>query len=408
MNLEPAIYHRRAVPFTVEDLARTALVRILPRNRYRLAAQTDSRFQSFASNTARIAYRQQGSTPAFLLFSGPGQNPHAAAMAAAAWAEANWRPNAIQRKVRPGVLVVLVAPGNQLPPAGPVAGAVVPAAVWTVDSAAGKVEAAGKPPGSPSASELRHAARALMRGEAAPSVGELDLAERGVMQLRTLTMPRAMSGLIGIFLLYFAFRYGLGGLFSFMLLPALLSDTKSPGALLSIATLAVNALLLLGILLGAGVTLNFRNMAFRVPGFSSAAPGKRNLAWGGYVAVMIGLAIALDVVIPAAERQSIVNAGPGQYTHVSATVSDDGSGTYVVIGGDLTVDLSGWPSSEWSGVQFKTSNPSVLSLDAPPTAGGPPIARFTPRQAGVSRIDATSADGRYTFQLRVDVGAGSP
>src|SRR5712692_10872033 len=87
--------------------------------------------------------------------------------------------------------------------------------------------------------------------------------------------------------------------------------------------------------------------------------------------VMIGLAIALDVVIPAAERQSIVNAGPGQYTHVSATVSDDGSATYVVIGGDLTVDLSGWPSSEWSGVQFKTSNPSVLSLDAAPTAGGP-------------------------------------
>jgi len=397
------------VPFTVEDLARTALVRILPRSRYRLAAQTDSRFQSFASNTARIAYRQHGSTPAFLLFSGPGQNPHAAAMAAAAWAEANWRPNAIQRKVRPGVVVVLVAPGNQLTPAGPVAGAVVPSAVWTVDSAAGKVEAAGKPPGSPSASELRRAARALMRGEPAPTLGELDLAERGVMQLRTVAMPRAISGLIGIFLLYFALRYGLGGLFSLMILPALLSDgARGPGVLFSIATVVVNALLLLGILLGAGITLNFRNMAFRVPGFSSAAPTARNLTWGGYVAAMIGLAIALDVVIPAAERQSIVNAGPGQYTHVSATVSDDGSATYVVIGGDLTVDLSGWPSSEWSGVQFKTSNPSVLSLDAAPTAGGPPIARFTPRQAGVSRIDATSSDGRYTFQLRVDVGAGPP
>lgn len=397
------------MPFTVEDLARTALVRILPRNRYRLAAQTDSRFQSFASNTARIAYRQQGSTPAFLLFSGPGQNPYAAAMAAATWAESNWRPNAIQRKVRPGVVVVLVAPGNQLTPAGPVAGAVVPSAVWTVDSAAGKIEAAGKPPGSPSRSELRRAARALLRGEPAPTLGELDLAERGVMQLRTVAMPRAMSGLIGIFLLYFAFRYGLGGLFSLMILPALLLDgAKGPGVLLSIAAVVVNALLLLGILLGAGITLNFRNMAFRVPGFSSAAPTARNLTWGGYVAVMIGLAVALDVVIPAAERQSIVNAGPGQYTHVSATVGDDGSATYVVIGGDLTVDLSGWPTSEWSGVQFKTSNPSVLSLDGAPTAGGPPIARFTPRQAGVSRIDATSSDGRYTFQLRVDVGAGPP
>lgn len=85
--------------FTVEDFARAALIRFLPRSRYRLAAQSDSRFQSFASNTARIAYRQQGATPALLLFSGPGQDAGAAATAAAAWAEANWRPNAVQRKV---------------------------------------------------------------------------------------------------------------------------------------------------------------------------------------------------------------------------------------------------------------------------------------------------------------------
>ena len=135
------------MPFSVEDLALTALVRILPRSRYRLAAQTDLRFQSFAGNTARIAYRQQGATPSFLLFAGPAQNPHAAATAAASWAEANWRPNAIQRTVRPGVVVIHVAPGNQLTPAGPVPGAVVPSTVWTVDSATGKVEAAGKPPG---------------------------------------------------------------------------------------------------------------------------------------------------------------------------------------------------------------------------------------------------------------------
>jgi hypothetical protein len=126
------------LPFSAEDFARAGLVRILPRSRYRLAAQTDSRFVSFAGNTARIAYRQQGPTPAFLLFSGAGQDPHAAALAAASWAEANWRPNAIQRRVRPGVVVVHVAPGNQLTPAGPVAGAIVPATVWTVDSATGK------------------------------------------------------------------------------------------------------------------------------------------------------------------------------------------------------------------------------------------------------------------------------
>ena len=32
------------MPFDVEDLARASLVRILPRSRYRLAAQTDARF----------------------------------------------------------------------------------------------------------------------------------------------------------------------------------------------------------------------------------------------------------------------------------------------------------------------------------------------------------------------------
>lgn len=159
-----------------------ALVRILPRGRYRLAAQTDSRFASFASNTARIAYRQHGATPAFLLFSGPDQDPRAAATAAAAWAEVNWRPNAVQRKVRQGVVVVQVAPTHELTNAGMVAGTAVPAAVWTVDSETGKVVVAGNPPGSPSGDEVKRAAAALTRGLPAPSWGELDTAERALLQ----------------------------------------------------------------------------------------------------------------------------------------------------------------------------------------------------------------------------------
>jgi len=407
ISSELAPYHRRALPFTAEDLARTALVRILPRSRYRLAAPTDARFQSFAANTTRIAYRQQGATPSFLLFSGPGQNPHGAAMAAASWAEQNWRPNAIQRKVRPGVVVVHVAPGNQLTPAGQVSGAVVPAAVWTVDAAVGKVQATGRPPGSPSAGEVRQAANALMRGEPAPTLGELDLAERGVMQLRTVSMPRAVSGLLGLFLFYFALRYGIGGLLSLMILPNLLGAGTEPtntGKLLVVAQLVVNALLLAGIVLGVGLLLNFRNMAFRVPGFSSGSTTTRNVSWGAYIAAMIVLAVTLDGVLPAAEHRSLVNPNPNQYTHVAATITDDGGETYVVVNGDLTVDLSGWPQSEWSGVQVTTSNPSVLSLDSKPAASGPPIATFTAHQAGASRVNATSADGRYSFQLRVDVG----
>jgi hypothetical protein len=396
------------LPFSAEDFAITALVRILPRSRYRLAARTDSRFQTFAGNTTRIAYRQQGATPAFLLFSGPGENPQAAAIAAAAWAEANWRPNAIQRTVRPGVVVVHVAPGNQLTPAGPVTGAAVPAAVWTVDSATGRVEVPGKPPGSPSASELRHAAEALMRGVPAPSLGELDLAEKGVMQLRTIATPRALSGVVGVLLLIFALRYGLAGLASLMVLPAMLtSGTLQGGAavLVLAATLLLNVLLLAGILLGAGLIFNFRGIAYRVPGFASPDSTTRNLAWGGYIAVMIALAVGLDGVVPALEHRTIVNAGRGDYTHVTATIDDDGGEAYVAVGGALTVDLSGWPSDEWPDVQFKTSNPSVLSLDSTPAAGAKPVATFGAHQAGAARVEATSKDGRYSYQLRVDVFA---
>jgi hypothetical protein len=392
------------LPFSVEDFARTCLIPILPRGRYRLAAQTDARFQSFAGNTTRIAYRQQGATPAFLLFSGPGQNPQAAAMAAASWAEANWRPNAIQRRVRPGVVVVHVAPGNQLTPSGPVPGAVVPAAIWTVDSATGKVETTGRPPGSPSGSEMRRAADSLMRGAPPPSLGELDLAEKGVMQLRTATMPRAFGGLLGLVLLFLAFRYGLTGLIGLFVLPELLGGNISGERLVLALSFGADVLLLAGIVLGGALVFNFRNAAMRLPGFSSSSSSTRNLAWGGYVAVMVALIVVQEAVVPGLEHRNPVTAAQGTYTHVTVTVADDGSETYVDLNGDLTVDLSGWPSNEWAGVTFKTSNPSVLSLDATPASGATPKAKYSAHQAGAARVDASSADGKYTFQIRVDVG----
>lgn len=393
--------------FSVEDLARTALVRILPRSRYRLAALTDARFASFASNSARIAYRQQGATPAFLIFSGPGQDPRAVATAAGAWAEANWRPNAIQRKVRPGVVVVQVAPGAELTTSGLVPATAVPVAIWTVDSETGRVDTVGQPPGSPSGAELKRAGAALAQGLPAPALGELDHAEREIMQTRTVAMPQALGGVVGILLVIFALRYGFGALISIGALSSLLSSPQSlasmpGGALLVYGELFVNVLILVGIVLGLGVLFNVRNMAFRMPGFSSPVPRTRTLTWVGYAAVMVGLAVLLDVVLPGAVRTNIQNV-QNQYTHVSVTATDDGTETFVAVGGDLTVDLSAWPSSEWSGIQFKTSNPSVLTLDATPSAGAPPVAIFTAHQAGVSRVDAASADGRYTFQVRVTV-----
>jgi hypothetical protein len=392
------------LPFSAEDFARTSLVRILPRSRYRLAAQNDARFQSFANNTFRIAYRQQGATPSFLLFSGEGQNPQAAATAAAAWAETNWRPNAIQRRVSPGVVVVHVAPGNQLTPAGLVAGAVIPAAVWTVDSATGKVETAGKPPGSPSGGDLRQAASAMMRGLPAPTLGELDLAEKGVMQLRTTTMPRAFGGLLGLALLYLGFRYGMTGLLGLLVLPEILTGSLGGDRLALAASFGISVLMLVGIVLGLALLFNFRNAAMRIPLFSSATPSTRNLAWGGYVAVMVALVVAQQAIVPGLQHRNQVTADQGNYTHVTLAAGDDGSETFVYTDGDVTVDLSQWPSGEWSGVTFKTSNPSVLSLDSTPASGAAPVAKYTAHEAGAARIDASSADGKYTFQVRVDVG----
>jgi len=122
------------------------------------------------------------------------------------------------------------------------------------------------------------------------------------------------------------------------------------------------------------------------------------------VAVMVALVVVQEAVVPGLEHRNQVTAGQGAYTHVTVTAVDDGSETYVDENGDLTVDLSGWPSSEWAGVTFKTSNPSVLSLDATPAPGAAPMARYTAHEAGAARVDASSTDGRYTFQIRVDVG----
>ena len=394
--------------FSVEDLARTALVRILPRSRYRLAAPTDARFASFAGNSARIAYRQQGATPAFLIFSGPGQDPRAAATAAAAWAEANWRPNAIQRRVRPGVVVVQVAPAGELTTPGLVASTAVPAAIWTVDSETGRVDTAGQPPGSPSGAEVRRAGAALAQGLPAPSLGELDHAEREIMQTRTVAMPQALGGLVGILLVIFALRYGFGALISLEVLGAALGSpetlaTMPGGKLVIYGAFFVNVLILVGILLGLGVLFNISNLGFRLPGFSSPVPRTRTMTWVGYAAAMILLAVVLDGVIPGIERAGVKNAAQNQYAHVTVTATDDGGESFAIVGGDLTVDLSSWPSSEWAGVSFKTSNPSILSLDQVPSAGASPLAVFTAHQVGTSRVDAASADGRYTFQVRVNV-----
>jgi hypothetical protein len=220
-------------------------------------------------------------------------------------------------------------------------------------------------------------------------------------------MPQAMGGLVGLLLLVFAVRYGFGALFSVFAFSSLVTAPNlgswSGERLVLYADLFVNILILVGIVLGAAVLFNFANLAFRLPGFSSPVPRTRTMTWVGYAVVMVGLAVVLDGVIPPAMSAGVRNPDRSQFMHVALTVDDDGTDPFVLVGGDVTVNLSGWPSSEWSGVQFKTSNPSVLPLAVTPAAGTPPIARFDAHQAGTSRIDAVSADGRYTFQVRVTV-----
>jgi hypothetical protein len=236
-------------------------------------------------------------------------------------------------------------------------------------------------------------------------LGQLDYAERAIMQTRTVAMPRGVGGIAGILLVIFAFRYGLGALGSLFTLAGVLRSPQKGGGvgqLVLYGDLLVNLLILVGLVVGLGVAFNIANLAVRLPGFSSPVQSTRTMTWVGYVAVMVVLALALDVAIPAAARSGLKNAGD-QYLHVAVTAADDGSETFVTTGGDLSVDLSSWPSSEWAGVQFKTSNPSILTLDQTAAAGASPLAVYTARQEGTARVDAASADGRYTFQVRVNV-----
>ncbi|HEX6349433.1 MAG TPA: hypothetical protein VF160_08595 [Candidatus Dormibacteraeota bacterium] len=393
-----------------EDLARTALVRMIRGRRYRLAGPTDARFSDIMANAFRVAYRQQGAEPSLLIFSGPGHDPEAAGRAAAEWAAANWRPNAVQRKVRPGVVVVQVAPGSQLKPAGALQGVPVTAAIWAVDSASGRTQTAGRPSGAPPARELKRAAAALMNGLPAPSLGELDLAEREVMRLRTVRIAPLVTGCLAISLVFYGLRYGLTAFSGVFTWSALLSSGGSaavgvsPGV--ALGGLAADVLLLAGIGLGLGVLLNVRGLAFAAPGFSSPSPRVRTATWVGYGAVMVALALVLQMALPDVVARQNRSAAHAEGMHVTATTDDDGSEAAVLLGGDLTVDLSSWPAAEWQGVEFRSSNPAVLEMQPAAPWTKAPTALFDAVGVGTARVDATSADGRFTFELRVSVIRG--
>jgi hypothetical protein len=272
-----------------EDLARTVLVALIPHRRYRTAGRNDERFASFAPLCQRIAFQHLGAHPSLLLFCGPDHDPREAARRAASWAGANWTPSAIQRQVLPGVVAVHVAPHSRLARPGWVEDAAVPSAVWTVDADSGHVEAPAGPQGGPPARAVERAARHLATGGAPATFGELDYAERGIMQVhrRSTTVARA-PGVAGLLLMLLGFRFAY----------TVFGDVMGGRWL----TLPRDLVLLAGIVGAVALVFDYGGIRGRLPGFSSTRRWVPALTWVGYIAVVVIVAGLLGLLIPRGPR----------------------------------------------------------------------------------------------------------
>ncbi len=267
-----------------DDLARTALVDLIPRHRYRLAGRTDERFAGFALLCVRIAFQHHGAHPSLLLFCGPGQDPREAARRAAAWAVASWRPSAVQPRVTPHVVAVHVAAPEQLAPAGPVTGAAAPAVTWTVDAATGAVAAPDRPRGGPAVGPIRRAARHLARGGPAAPVGALDVAERSVMHVRRGVAISGGPGVAGLLLVLLGLRFAF----------AVFGDVVTRQWLV----LPRDLVLLAGVVGAAALAFDYGGVRQRLPGFSSSRRWVPLLSWVGYIAAVLVAAALLGLLVP--------------------------------------------------------------------------------------------------------------
>ena len=276
------------MPIDADDLSRTALVQLIPRQRYRTAARTDERFASFAPHCVRLAFQHMGAHPSLLLFCGPGQDVREAARLAASWAAANWQPSAVQRTVQPGVVAVHVAPAPALAAPGPVEGAAVPAVVWTVDAETGAVATPPGPRGGPSAGPIRAAARHLASGGPASPIGHLDYAERNVMLVRRSISFRQAPGIVGLLLAFLTFRQALT-----------VFGEVTAGRWLTVPR---DGVLLLGLVGALLLALDAGGLRSRLPGFSSRRRWMPVLSWAGYVVVVVVAAALLGLLIPQGRR----------------------------------------------------------------------------------------------------------
>ncbi|HEV3231747.1 MAG TPA: hypothetical protein VG245_05780 [Candidatus Dormibacteraeota bacterium] len=310
--------------FDPDDLARAVLLRVVPRG-YRLIDATDTRFPGLRDRCFRLALRHLGPRPCLVAFCDPRQDPGEAARWLAAWAAQNLRPNAIQKRVSPGVLVIAVG-APDLGVAGPVAGVGVPAVVWAV-SPEGRAETRGDVPGGPPAGDLRQALRRLLAGEPAPTIGQVDVAERTLMSGRPgrpYFLDSPLLALLGFACGLTAF-YGISGL---------VRDVQF-GALERGAFDLARTLLLVGVVMYG---FDIAGVRSRVPLLSSSDRRVAAGAAGAYL-LLLGAVIGLGAGVPAAQPATSVNHDCPPPHCQTLTAADNGRTLSLPAGDDLEVAL---------------------------------------------------------------------
>lgn len=373
------------VTIGVEELARAVLLRIIP-NGYRLAGRSDERFAAFISETQRIALQHLGGRPSLVAFCGPGQDAMLVARAAAEWMAAKFRPNAIQRRMRPGVLVISVGPPQQLPEAAELKDLPVEASIWTVDANSGHLHWKGRPSGSPSPGVVSAAARDLARGVEAPPIGTLDYAERSLLQRSPRYRYAGPTGIVGLILIFVAVRYGAAFFYGFGVSP-----------IAAIGELVLAA----GILGGALLIFDVWGLRSRLPGFSSRSRGVVAASWAGYIATFGALAIVFNLVVP---RLLPASRGACSVEGCTVTAADDKATVTMTRTAVLTVDLGDAPQASWADMRIESSDPSILEkLAQGSRAGDPPSGKFKAVGSGSARITAVSDAGGYRFEIMVYV-----
>lgn len=372
---------QRVTPYTADDLALTALLRIVPTG-YRLIDVGDTRFGGVREKFVRLALRHVGPRPSLVGFVEPDADAAAAARAAADWAAQNLVPNAIQRRVTPSVLVV--APLSQAA-AGPVADTPVRASVLVVDEGA-RVRG-GTPPGCPSPQVIRDAAARLERGEPAPSIGSIDVAER------TLMYGRGRRGFYDSPVLTIVGVLAVLGLLSRV--PRLLIELRTGG--LPGQLVAADALFALGLVAVAGLAFNIGGLREQAPGFNSPSQRIAVGSWVGLLIVVVAGSYALQTMVSLPAANGRGGTG-GTCTTNCVPITADDNGKTINVSQDVGIDLR-LPGTSCP----RNSDPQVLDFRGCSPNGSGITAAYDAVGPGTAVLSRPVTGGEPTFSVTIVV-----